>query len=54
MFPLTKGDLKSDQDAKRKVTDYCHHTEKCRGDANSICNLKFNMPNEVSVVFHNG
>ena len=38
----------------RKVTDHCHYTGKDRGPARSICNLKFNVPNEIPVVFHNG
>ena len=38
----------------RKVRDHCHYTGKYRGAAHSICNLKFNVPNEVPVVFHNG
>ena len=65
VLPLTKEELKSDQDAKlcyicgkifikkfandknyRKVRDHSHYTRKCRGAAHSICNLKFNMPNE--------
>ena len=36
-----------------KVRDHCHYTGKCRGKAHSICNLKFNVPNETPVVFHN-
>ena len=31
----------------RKVRDHCHYTGKYRDAAHSICNLKFNMPNEV-------
>ena len=27
-----------------KVRDYCHYTEKFRGDAHSICNLKYKTP----------
>ena len=38
----------------QKVRDDCHCTGKYRGAAHSICNLKFNMPNEIPVVFHNG
>ena len=38
----------------RKVRDHCHYTGKYRGAAHSICNLKFNMPHEIPVVFHNG
>ena len=36
----------------QKVREYCHHTGKYRGAVNSICNLKFNVPNEIPVVFH--
>ena len=35
----------------RKVIDHCHFTGKYRGAAHSICNLKFNMSNEIPVVF---
>ena len=33
----------------------CQYTGgKYRAAAHSICNLKFNVPNEVPAVFHNG
>ena len=38
----------------RKNREYCHHTGKYRGGAHNICNLKFNVPNGIPVVFHNG
>ena len=38
----------------RKVRDHCHYAGKYRGTAHSICNLKFNVPIEKPVVFHNG
>ena len=38
----------------RKVIDYCHYTGKYRSAAHSICNSKFNVPNEIPLVFHNG
>ena len=38
----------------RKVRVHCHYTSKYRGAAHSICYLKFNLPNEIPVVFHNG
>ena len=72
MFPLTKKELKSHQDAtvcyiyrrsflkqfaKNKTyqnfRDHFHFTGKYRGAAHSICNLIFNVPNEIPVVFHN-
>ena len=37
-----------------KVRDYCHYTGKYKGAADSICNLKFNVPNEIPVISHNG
>ena len=37
-----------------KVRDHCHFTSKYRDAARSICKVKFNVPNEISVVFHNG
>ena len=35
-----------------KVRDHCHYTDKYRAAAYSICNLKFNVPNEARVVSH--
>ena len=37
----------------QKVRNYCHYTGKYRGATHSICNLKFNVPNEIAVAFHN-
>ena len=37
-----------------KVRDHCHYTEKYRGAAHDICNLRYNIPKEIPVVFHNG
>ena len=36
-----------------KIRNHCHYTGKYRGAAHSVCNLKFIMPNEIPVVFHN-
>ena len=38
----------------RSVWDHCHETGKYRGAAHAICNSKFNIPNEIPAVFHNG
>ena len=38
----------------QKVRDHCHYTRKFRGAAHSICNLKYKVPKEIPVVFHNG
>ena len=36
-----------------KVRDYCNYTGRFRGAAHSTCNLRFNVPNEIPVVFPN-
>ena len=37
-----------------KVRDHCHYTGKYRGVAHNICNLRYKVPKEIPVVFHNG
>ena len=37
-----------------KVKDHCHYTGKYRGAARDICNLRYKLPKEIPVVFHNG
>ena len=36
----------------QNLRDHCHYTYKYRGAAHSICNLEYNVLNEISVVFH--
>ena len=36
-----------------KITDYWNYTGKYKGATSRTCNLKFNVPNEIPVVFHN-
>ena len=54
MLYLWKKDLKRKYKSKsinyRKVRDHCQYAGKYRGTAHSICNLKFNLPNEIPVV----
>ena len=38
----------------RKVRDYYHYTGEYRGAAQSICDLKYSIPINISIVFHNG
>ena len=38
----------------KKSRDHCHFTGKFRGAAHSICNLRYNVPQEISVKIHNG
>ena len=34
-----------------KIRDHCHYTSKYRCATHSICNLKFNVPNEIPILF---
>ena len=49
---------KKDKHAKDQnycnVRDYCHYTGEYRDAAHRICNLKYNVPKEVPMVFRNG
>ena len=37
-----------------KVRDHCHYTGQYRGAAHNICNLRYKIPKEIPIVFHNG
>ena len=37
-----------------KARDHCHYTRKYRGAAHNVCNLRYKVPKEIPVVFHNG
>ena len=69
MIPLTNEEKESYKNQKvcymcekefstdkkdQKVRDHCHYTGKYRGAAHSICNLRYKIPKEIPVVFHNG
>ena len=36
-----------------KVRDHCHYAGKYRGAAHDSCNLRYKIPKEIPVVFHN-
>ena len=38
----------------RKIKDHCHNAGKYRGAALSICKLKYSIPKEIPMIFHNG
>lgn len=46
--PFIFGDKKNN-----KVKDHCHITGKYRGAAHNICNLKYRVPRELPIIFHN-
>ena len=39
---------------QQKVRDHCHYTGKYRGAAHNSCNLRYKVPKEIPVGFHNG
>ena len=45
---------KSEYDLYYKVRDHCHYTGKFRGTAHNACNLRYNVPKKIPIVFHNG
>ena len=51
---ICKKKINTDDKKHNKVKDHCHYTGKYRGAAHSICNLRYRMPKEIPIVFHNG
>ena len=35
-----------------KIRDHCHNANEYRGASHSICNLKYNEPKEIGIIFH--
>ena len=50
----TAGSSSLERKKNYKVRAHCHYTGKYRGAANNICNLRYKVPKEIPVVFHNG
>ena len=46
---ICRKDLDND-----KVRDHCHFTGKYRGAAHNTCNLRYKIPKNIPVIFHNG
>ena len=45
---------KGEYELYHKARDHCHHTRKFSGAAHNICNLRYKVPKEIPIVFHNG
>ena len=66
MIPLTKEEkdnynkenicyiCKKDFNNDTKVRDHCHFTGKYRRAAYNTCNLRYKIPKNIPVIFHNG
>ena len=46
--------INTDDKKHYKVKDHCHYTGEYRGAAHNICNLRYRIPKEIPIVFHNG
>ena len=53
IFHICKEKFCNDK-SKKKVRDHCHYTGKFRGADHSEYNLRYKVPKEIAVVFHNG
>ena len=51
---ICKKGFRDDDKNKKKVRDHCHYTRNFRGAAHSECNLRYNVPKKIPIVFHNG
>ena len=53
---ICKEEFNTDYSDKKhhKVKDHCHYTRKYRRAAHNICNLRYKIPKEMPIVFHNG
>ena len=51
---ICKKEFDKSDKKHHKVRDHCHYTGKYRGAAHNICNLRYKVPKEIPIGFHNG
>ena len=51
---ICKKEFDKSDKKHHKVRDHRHYTGKYRGAAHNICNLRYKIPKEIPIVFHNG
>ena len=51
---ICKEEFDKSDKKHHKVRDYCHYSSKYREAAHNICNLRYKIPKEIPIVFHNG
>ena len=51
---ICKKEFDNNDKRQQKVRDHCLYTGKYRSAAHNICNLRYKIPKEIPVVFHNG
>ena len=50
---ICKKEFDTNDKKNHKVQDHCHYTGKYRGAAHNMCNLRYKVPKEIPIVFHN-
>ena len=50
---ICKKEFDNDGKKNHNVRDHCHFTGKYRRAAHNICNLRYKVPKEIPVLFHN-
>ena len=50
---ICKKQFNNNDKKNYKVRDHCHYTGKYRDAAHNICNLRYKVPKEIPIVFHN-
>ena len=50
---ICKKEFYKSDEKHYKVRDHCHYTEKYRGAAHNICNLRYKIFKEIYLVLHN-
>ena len=51
---ICKKEFNNNDKNNYKVRDHCHYMGKYRGAGHNICNLRYKVPKEIPIVFHNG
>ena len=51
---ICKKEFNTDDKKHHKVIYHCRYTGKYRGAAHNTCNLRYKIPKEIPIAFHNG
>ena len=51
---ICKKKFNNNEKKNYKVRDHCHYMGKYRRATHNICNLRYKVPKEIPIVFHNG
>ena len=50
---ICKKEFDKSDKKHHKVRDHFHYSGKYRGAAHNICNLRYKIPKEIPIIFHN-